>query len=370
MPSVLVPSPPASRQMSSRASAGRRPPTASPSLAARLVWCLSGLNLAVVVALLLLVFVVSERWWVAAALTYLPRSPWAVPAIVLGLAACWWHRPAIWVNALALGLVVGPLMELRVPGLFNAPSTAVPSTGKSTLRIVSCNVQIYQPDFAAVLNEIAPFRPDVVVLQEALGDHPLLENFFPDWHRLHVETYWIASPYPLRLVAECPSEAFDRVSGILVEVDAPGGPILIADIHQMTARKGLKEINKGSVVTGEAAGLVDGFRDLRTFESAEIRDAIASHAVDRPLIVAGDFNTPTSSNLFQQFWGDLQSAFDVAGVGYGYTSPCKTHRYWLPETPWARIDHILCSNHWTIRECHIGTGNGSDHRLIAAELTR
>ena len=337
---------------------------------ARWIWRLSGLNLAAVVVVMLLVFVVSERWWIAAAITYLPRLPWALPAFVLGVAACWWHRPSILANVLALGLVLGPLMELRVPGLFNAPSTAVPSTNQSTLRIVSCNVQIYQPDFAAVLSEAAAFRPDMIVLQEALGDHPLLESFFPDWHRLHVETYWIGSPYPLRLVAECPSEAFDRVSGIVVEVDAPGGPVLIADIHQMTARKGLKEITKSSVLTGEAATLVDGFRDLRTLEAAEIRETIARHIGDQPLIVAGDFNTPSSSNLFQEFWGDLQSAFDVAGCGYGYTSPCKSHRFWPPATPWARIDHILCSNHWTIRECRIGTGSGSDHRLIAAELSR
>ena len=131
---------------------------------------------------------------------------------------------------------------------------------------------------------------------------------------------------------------------------------------------GANRVESGVLLKGR--WLVDSFRDLRTAESGEIRAAIDAHVDDRPLIVVGDFNTPTSSNLFQEFWGDLQSAFDVAGTGYGYTSPCKTHRFWLPQTPWARIDHILCSRHWTIRECHIGHSNGSDHRLIAAELCR
>lgn len=370
MASVSAPPPALSRPVATPRRASEQAQLAPPSRAARVVWCLSGLNLALVIAVLLLIFVVSERWWVAAALTYLPRSPWALPAVILGAAAMWCHRPSVLVNVLSFGLAVGPIMELRVPGLLNAPSTAIASTGQTKLRIVSCNVQLYKPDFAAVLNELSPYRPDVVVLQEALGDHPLLERFFPDWHHLHVEMFWIGSPYPLRLVTECQSEAFDRVSGIVVEVDAPGGPFLIADVHQMTARKGLREINKATLATGEAAGLVDEFRDLRTLEAAELREVIDRHAGDRPLIVCGDFNAPTCSNVFQQFWGDLQSAFDIAGFGYGYTSPCKNHRFWIPNMPWARIDHILCSNHWSIRECHVGQGNGSDHRLIAAELSR
>jgi len=144
----------------------------------------------------------------------------------------------------------------------------------------------------------------------------------------------------------------------------------VANVHQMTARRGLLAINKRSLWRGDAGGKVDGFRDLREFESGEIRHAIDASAGDRPLIVAGDFNTPTSSHVFRESWGDLQSAFDIAGLGYGYTSPCKPHRYWFPNTPWARIDHILCTSHWTVERSWIGEGRGSDHRMIAAVLKR
>jgi endonuclease/exonuclease/phosphatase (EEP) superfamily protein YafD len=346
------------------------PRVATAQRAGRVVWWLSGLNLAIVVAVLLLIFVVSERWWIAAAISYLPRSPWALPAVILTVAACRLHRPSVWVNVVTLGLVAGPMMELRVPGVLNAPSQAVASTGRETLRVVSCNVQSYKPNFAEVLQETTAAHPDVVLFQEAFGDNALLKDFFPDWHKLHVSTYWVGSRYPLRLVAECPSQVFDRISGIVVEVDAPGGPVMVANIHQMTARRGLQAIHKGSLLSGNAAEDVDGFRALREFESAEIRHTIDAHRGDRALIVAGDFNTPTSSNVFHETWGDLQSAFDVAGFGYGYTSPCKPHRYWPPYVPWARIDHVLCSSHWTIAGCSTGRRNGSDHRLITAELRR
>jgi len=338
--------------------------------AARIVWCLSGLNLALVVAVLLLIFVVSESWWVAAAISYLPRSPWMLPAIALGIAACWFHRPSAWVNVIAIGLVAGPIMELRLPGVLNAPGQALAAPGRETLRVVSCNIQSYKPNFAEVMQEVSAAHPDVVVFQEAFGEHRLLQDFFPDWHKLHVSTYWVGSRYPVRLLAECPSQVFDRVSGIMVEVDAPGGTVVLANVHQMTARRGLQAIHKGSVLRGEAGEDVDSFRELRAFEATEIRRTIEQHRGDRPLIVAGDFNSPTSSSVFHETWGDLQSAFDIAGWGYGYTSPCKSHRYWPPNLPWARIDHILCSPHWTVASCQVGRGNGSDHRLIAAELRR
>ena len=42
------------------------------------------------------------------------------------------------------------------------------------------------------------------------------------------------------------------------------------------------------------------------------------------LLVAGDFNTPSSAGQYQSTWGDLTNAFDAAGRGYGFTSPCSS----------------------------------------------
>lgn len=337
---------------------------------ARLVWCLSGLNLVLVVAVLLLIFVVSERWWVAAALTYLPRFPWILPALLLGVLGWCFHRPSLWINALSLGLVVGPIMELRVPLLFQPHRSHSGGDKSFTLRVVSCNVQAYNPNFAEVMREVTAHRPDLVLLQEAFGEHPLLSQVFPGWYRLHHNTYWFASRYPLRLLAECPSEVFQRISGVIVELDTPSGPIVVVNVHQMTARRGLIEITKSSVLKGEAGRLVDEFRQLREIEAEEIRAVVEAYRGRSPVILAGDFNTPTSSHVFQQTWGGFQSAFDVAGWGYGYTSPCRPIGIWPADMPWARIDHILCSPEFTVKRCQVGRGNGSDHRLIVAELLR
>lgn len=341
----------------------------APARIARLIWALSGLNLAVVVGALLFVFVVSEHWWVSTAITYLPRSPWAIPSLALAVAGLIWHRPTLWINLIAFLMVAGPLMEFRAPG-FTGPFITSAQTKTATLRVVSCNVQAYKPNFADVLREVHRFQPDVVVLQEARGDHPLLKESFPDWYTLHYAYFFIASRHPLKEIARIETEAFDRPTGLLVEITTPDGPVVLADIHQMTARRGLQSIHKGSLLSGEAGNDVESFQILRAAESAELRQAIDSRRENHPLVICGDFNTPTSSTLFQEHWGDLRSCFDLAGVGYGYTSPVKVHNNWPAYTPWARIDHILCSPDWTVQQCTIGRSLGSDHHLIAAELVR
>lgn len=337
--------------------------------AARLVWALSGLNLAAVVVVMVLVFVVSERWWVGTAVTYLPRLPWAVPAVLFSAAALACHRPSLWVNLFSLVLVVGPLLEFRAPFIAEKPPVAV-AADAAPLRIVSANTQGYQPDFAGLMQEISRYKPDIVALQEARGEHDLLDDFYPDWHRLHLDYYWVGSRYPIKLVAECATEAFDRTAGILVEVETPRGPVLLANLHQMTARRGLREMTGSEILSGVAQADLGDFQTLRQLESDQLRQIIEQHRGDRPLIVVGDFNTPSSSSLFRQTWGDLTSAFDVAGVGYGYTSPVKPQKYWISYLPWARIDHILCSPEWRVEWCRVGSGRGSDHHCIAAELAR
>lgn len=342
----------------------------APSRLARLVWGLSGLNLAAVVSVIGLIFVVSESWWVGTVFTYLPRAPWAVPALVLGMLACRWHLPSLGINLIALLLVVGPLMEFRAPWLAEQPHTTATTAAARPLRFVSANVQHYRPDFGALLQEIHRLRPDVLVLQEAIGDHPLLIESFPEWHRLHVDYFWIGSRYPLRLLNACETAAFDRTAGLVVEIETPQGPIVVANIHQMTARRGLVDITASELASGVAQSSLEDFQTLRRAESEELRAQIQSVTGAAPLIVAGDFNTPSSSSLFQATWGDLTSSFDVAGTGYGYSSPVKPHKFWLSYVPWARIDHILCSPDWQVRDCRIGSGRGSDHHLIYAELAR
>ena len=155
---------------------------------------------------------------------------------------------------------------------------------------------------------------------------------------------------------------------MIVSIELPEGPVIFADIHQMTARFGLRELNEKTLITGDGIQELEAFEGERYLESIEIRETVNSVCEHQPLIVCGDFNAPTSCRLFQRHWGDLQSSFDLAGLGYGYTSPCKGNKLWPDNRPWARIDHIRCSNDWHVLESKIGHSDGSDHRLITSTI--
>lgn len=328
---------------------------------------LSWFNLAALGVLCWLLFVVSEDWWVTTVLTYAPRLPYLAPALGLFVASLFWHRRSMWVNLAAIAIVLGPVMELSVPlaRQFNAQTDG---SSRFELTVVSCNTQAFKPNFAKILEEIAVINPDVVVLQEASPLSPLVDEFFRNWHSVHYDHYWVGSRFPLKLVAKCEVEAFERTAGLIVEIDTPAGPIVVGDIHQMTSRKGLYELSPRSLLTGDGPEMLERYQVRRDDESIQIRNMVEEARRDRPLIALGDFNTPVSSTFFQRHWGDLQSAFDVTGFGYGYSYPCKQFRYWPKNMPWARIDHVLCSPEWTVRSCQIGHSMGSDHRLIAATL--
>jgi len=346
--------------------AANRQPAAVPGIvriAGKVVVGLSILNLLSVFALLLLLHVVSEEWWVSIALTYLPRAPYLLPSLFLSVSALCVRRRWVWINLFSLLLVSVPVMGLRVP----LSALAGTSSGE-LLTVVSCNIQGGSRDLTKILAELEELQPDVVVLQEANERVATLLPFFEGWSRVHRGEYFVASRYPVTLRDINRVEAFHRTTAILCEIDGPNGPFLVCDVHLTTARYGLSNLRLHSLASGVGVDQLSVRQDLRAMEAFETRAFASQEGFETPLLVMGDFNTPTSSSLFQKYWNDLSSAFDVSGFGYGYTSPCTNHARWPSNTPWLRIDHILSSSQWTSERCWIGKSDGSDHRLIAARL--
>jgi endonuclease/exonuclease/phosphatase (EEP) superfamily protein YafD len=85
-----------------------------------------------------------------------------------------------------------------------------------------------------------------------------------------------------------------------------------------------------------------------------------ANAGNHPLLVAGDFNLPVESTIYQQSWSGFLNAFSEAGMGLGYTFV----------TRWSgvRIDHILAGSGWRCRHCWVGPNLGSPHRPVIADL--
>ncbi len=313
---------------------------------------------------------VSERHWLGSALTFLPRLPWLLPGLVLCVTSAWTWSRTFWFNASALLFSLVTIGGFNVPtaALFGSPITDVESTSPQTVRVVSCNVQGFEPDFSLLLREIAHTRPDVVVFQEAFQPPKLLYEHFADWHAVKTQSYWIGSRWPVSLVGQCQSEVYHREIGIAAEVAAPMGSFVVADLHLMTARKSLIRLKSKGILTGASQDRVNSTLVERQIEANDARVFVTRYSRHRPVIVCGDFNMPTSSSILRTSFGEFTNTFDAVAWGFGHTAPCRSISFWPSNTPWQRIDHILTNSAWQVTACQIGQFDGSDHRLISATL--
>lgn len=75
-----------------------------------------------------------------------------------------------------------------------------------------------------------------------------------------------------------------------------------------------------------------------------------------PLLVMGDFNTPSDSVYFDPMRRDLQSAFETAGLGYGAT--------WPMPVPVLALDQVWSSESVPVRTCALHGSSASDHRMV------
>lgn len=315
---------------------------------------------------------ISETWWIGTIFTYAPRIVFLVPPVLFIVGSFLWHRKSIIVNLISIVICAGPLMHLVLPPM------SVPELPEKDQRIrfVTCNVQGFEPNFSAVLQEIGTHDPNVVVFQEALGSHPLIEQWFDGWEIHSEDSFLIASKFPLKHVETMFSKVFaahhgtdKRHTALHVEIEGPTGPFHLVNIHLMTARHGLSTVTPGQVLRGGAKSEIAGFDVLRQKEANEALEFIQKIPSDEPLIIAGDFNTPSHSNHFSTRWNFLRNVFEEVGIGYGYTAPNTAHTTWPDYTPWLRIDHILVNDVWNIHRCKVGKSRGSDHLPIMAVLS-
>ena len=325
----------------------------------------SVVHLVLSAGLIFLMLDVSENWWLSGTLLFVPQLALLIPAVCLCACSIVFHFRSLALNLTSLGMLAVCVCGFRFS--MKPLSEQPPSDG--TVRVLTCNVQNFQPSFTRVLREIARNRPDIVALQEARDTPPqMLTDYLEGWSFQHVDQYWVGSRWPVRLIGMLESSPYERTTAMKVQIDAPTGPIVLSNIHLTTARRGLSELSVGSIVTGDGPAAVESHAFLRYEEAAQARDFVNRVDDDKPHLIVGDFNMPTTSSTFDDHFGDLTNAFDESGIGFGFTAPCRPVRFWIPNTPWLRIDHVLTSSHWEAMACEVGEFNGSDHRLVVATL--
>jgi endonuclease/exonuclease/phosphatase (EEP) superfamily protein YafD len=86
-----------------------------------------------------------------------------------------------------------------------------------------------------------------------------------------------------------------------------------------------------------------------------------------PYVVAGDFNLTNDTPQHAALRGiGARDAHDEAGRGRGATWPVSSFFRYLPGI---RLDHVYVGPGLRAVRCETGTGRGSDHRPVVAEVT-
>jgi endonuclease/exonuclease/phosphatase family metal-dependent hydrolase len=83
---------------------------------------------------------------------------------------------------------------------------------------------------------------------------------------------------------------------------------------------------------------------------------------DRPLIVMGDFNTPTDSVWIDKLRERLTNAFEEKGKGFSET--------WPMPLPVLAIDHVWVNDRIKLAGCSQDGSVHSDHQMVKVEIER
>jgi endonuclease/exonuclease/phosphatase family metal-dependent hydrolase len=304
---------------------------------------------AAIIGLWALLGTVGDRWWLATAVMYGPRWIWAAPMAVLVPAAAAFRPRFLWLLLVTAIVIIGPVMGFCVPW----PSLGSAPDGFA-IRVLTCNVGggLRPADLARVIAEAGA---DIVALQE--GHMQLLpaEAWPVGWT---VQTT-VASRYPIRRVEKLSRRMLGGAGFVTrFDLETPGGLVHFVNLHLQSVRNGLQPMIFSRHRPWRAASELAANIDLRARESEAASGWVSE--VSDPVLIAGDFNLPVDSDIYQRCWSSYTDAFTSAGLGFGYT--------WFSRWHGVRIDHILAGPGWRVRRCWVGPDVGSDHRPVVADL--
>ena len=229
------------------------------------------------------------------------------------------------------------------------------------LTLASHNVGADNPDPAGTARDLAASGADVLALEEltaqATGTY---ENGLVSTYRYHVVlgTVGLWSRLPLSDVEP-------------VDIDTDYGPLgdakparvklsyaraLRATVATDKGPLAVYVAHLGSVRVNPGAGFATGSRDRGV---PALGAAVAAEPNER-LVLLGDLNGTVDDRAFAGLTGQLRSAQEVAGDGFGFTWPARF--------PVARIDQILVRGVQPDGS-RVLPATGSDHLPVAATIS-
>lgn len=311
-----------------------------------------------------------------ATLMYLPPLLWLMPFLFLAPAALifdWKSLVLLIVSAFAY--LSGHLdWQWRVQADPPAPEPFV------QLRLLSWNRgQSGSTSLGKIKDAV---KPDFILLQDAAGRGSRYRNApeygeFSDF--VDAGEFVLMSRWPVLLSQTLTMPMED---GSMVPVGAArfvvmhaGRRVAIYNVHLPSPRDALEATGRGAFLLGvlgmpgtpweSKKNHYQSFWDLQMRKAAEIARRIRTEAY--PVIVAGDFNTPSFGPIYRLYADMLQDAHVLAGSGLGQTFPGDTRNPLAFFHPWLRLDQVFASADWEILH-HEPQGVRSQHLPVFTVL--
>jgi len=297
-----------------------------------------------------------ELWWLANIVTVMPLWILGIPLIILTVIAF----KQKWVWLFVVQIFLGIILLIGIMGwTFHFLPESAGVSEAPRVRVMSINLGS-SARTVDLKDAVRQLKPDIIVFQEGgIGKKDYLKSILPgnsQWDAYEDYGLGIVSRFPI-LHAEVKSRQLVGGWGHFVHryaLQAPFGIINLFDVHLETPREGVEALLAKKWRGIEDMKQVTNQQEAESFLAAQWARGYSN------VIVAGDFNMPSSNPVFHKYWSFLTDAFSKAGAGFGYTKRTRRHG--------VRIDHILADWNWKPINFTVGPDVGSDHRPIAAEL--
>jgi endonuclease/exonuclease/phosphatase (EEP) superfamily protein YafD len=292
-----------------------------------------------------------DRWWPATMVLFGPRWLVALPLILLVPIAPFARWRSVSGLLVAIAVVLFPVMHFQVP-----VQRILPHKPGPTLRILTCNTHGRELDGVALGRFIEETHPDIVNLQEWNNLNTRKVFTGKDWHLAGEGELLLASRFNIRRVQTIGGSRWGwNGAATRFEVDAPTGTLSLVNVHLESPHQAfLKALHRSP----ETEAQITRNSQQRLRQATDL--ANAAQAVGGGIILAGDFNMPADSTIYQQTLAPLNNAFSISGLGFGWS-------YYVKLTV-TRIDHILTGDSWRPIKSWTGPPVGSPHRPLVADL--
>lgn len=272
----------------------------------------------------------------AAGFTFVPPWLWLIPGLL-------WSGWTLWLDRrLGLALLAGWLLfGLVVPEEGRALFGRGGAPG--ALRVVSINCS----SRAAVVERLAEFKPDIVLMQESPRREELVRAVERLWQPAHLS--WgpeasIASRFDLETVGLTSAQ---QVHLHRARVLAPSGPLEVVSLRLRPPIVRFDPWRPSYWADHRAA------RRERVDVMAELMHGFQGD------LVAGDFNAPARDRVFR-LMAPLRDAYGQAGHGWPNTVS--------DDLPLYRFDQVWLGPRLQATEVRTISVPGTDHRAVVCDL--